>query len=129
MIIEILVSLFLIIGTFVVFTASIGLLRLPDVYCRMQATSKASTLGLISILIASIIYFNTAHPDTRAFAIEELLILAFTFISAPVAAHMMARSAYILKTKMFEETTLDELKGKHLEEIKFPNSGNHEEVI
>jgi len=122
MVVEIIVSLFLIIGVIFIFSASVGLLRLPDVYCRMHATTKASTLGLISVLIASIIFFNFGTGAKKTMAIEEILVLLFTFISAPAAAHIMARSAYILRTKMFEKTAIDELKNKHLQHLKRPHA-------
>lgn len=115
MVIEIIVSLFIAIGAFFIFSASVGLLRLPDVYCRMHATTKASTLGLINVFLASIVYFNFTSIEDKGFTIEEILVLVFTFISAPAAAHIMARSAYLLKTKMFAKTIIDELKGKHLD--------------
>jgi len=121
MIIEILVCLFLIIGIIFIFSASVGLLRFPDVYCRMHATSKASTLGLISVLIASIIFFNQAKADFHAFAIEELLVLVFIFLSAPVATHIMARTAYLLNNEKFSKTGIDELAYKHLKPVSQNN--------
>lgn len=117
MIIEIIVSLFLIIGIIFIFSASVGLLRFPDVYCRMHATTKSSTLGLISVLVASIIYFNWARPGVRAFTIEEILVLVFTFLSAPVAAHVMARAAYMLNDKSNQNNKFDELANKHLKPV------------
>jgi len=115
MIIEIICAMFLLIGAVFIFSASFGLYRLPDAYCRMHATTKASTLGLISMLIASIIFFSFS-PDIRQqrIVIQEVLIIFFTFLSAPVGAHMLARSAYMIRIRMYERLHVDELEGKHL---------------
>ncbi len=58
MIIEIITAVFLLIGGAFLLVGSIGLARLPDFYMRLHAPTKASTLGIGSILIASIIYFS-----------------------------------------------------------------------
>lgn len=74
-------SVFLLIGT-------IGLLRLPDVYNRMHATSKATTLGASSIFLAGFVYF-----DAQAEGLSSLVGIVFLFITAPTGAHMISRSA------------------------------------
>ena len=56
LIMEILVSIFLLIGAFFILIGGIGMIRLPDLFMRLHAPTKASTLGLGGFLIASIIY-------------------------------------------------------------------------
>jgi len=82
MLIEIITSVYVIVGTIFIFSVSFGLYSLPDAYCQMHATTKASTLGLISMLIASIIFFSFS-PDIRQqrIVIQEVLIIFFTFIT------------------------------------------------
>ena len=97
-----------IIGCFFVFIAGLGVLRLPDIFMRMHASTKASSLGLGLILLAIIFRF----PELPA-VIKCLLIIVFTFITIPVASHMIGRAAYMHKSKLWNRTVLDELKGKY----------------
>ena len=90
MLLEWVVSIALLIGVFFVLVGSIGLLRFPDFYCRLHAPTKATTLGLGAILIASLLYFNaSAHGPS----LHEPLIVVFLFMSAPVSAYLLAKAA------------------------------------
>ena len=80
-----------IIGTAVTFIASIGVIRLPDVYTRAHATTKTSTLGILTILLGAFIYFWFVHGIV---SIRLLLGIVFVFLTAPVAGHMIIRSAH-----------------------------------
>lgn len=93
--IEVLVSVFLVLGGMFALIGSWGLAKLPDFYTRLHGPSKASTLGVGGVLIASIIYF-AAHG---APGLHELLITLFLFISAPVSAYMLAKAALHLRLK------------------------------
>jgi multicomponent Na+:H+ antiporter subunit G len=59
--IEVIVSLLLLVGLVFTFTGSLGLLRLPDIFCRMHATGKSSTLGVSAIVLASFTYFSASE--------------------------------------------------------------------
>jgi len=85
MIVEILVIL----GLFFLSVGTIGLIRLPDVYNRMHATSKATTLGASSILLAGCIEFLPHGTGLTA-----LVTIGFLFITAPTGAHLIARATY-----------------------------------
>ena len=89
--------------------ASIGLIRLPDVYCRMHAATKATTFGMGGILLGASIIFQNAAVTTQA-----LLAIFFLFLTAPVAAHLISRAAYKRGPDLCAETTHDEY-GKYLE--------------
>jgi len=80
-----------IIGTAITFIASIGVIRLPDVYTRAHATTKTSTLGILTILLGAFIYFWFVHGIV---SIRLLLGIVFVFLTAPVAGHMIIRSAH-----------------------------------
>ena len=110
--IEILTATVMFIGAFFMLVASVGLIRLPDVYSRMHAATKATTLGLGGILLSTILSFQTLDVTTQA-----LLAIFFLFITAPVAAHLISRSAYHRGPHLFDETTLDEYKS-HIEKIR-----------
>ena len=92
---EIMVSIFLIIGAFFTLIGGIGMLKLPDLFMRLHAPTKASTLGLGSFLIASMIYaaFN------NRFGFTELLITLLAFITAPVSANLIAQAAIHLRLR------------------------------
>jgi len=95
LILEILVSIFLLIGAFFMLVGSIGMIRLPDLFMRLHAPTKSSTLGLGSFLIASIIF--SAIYGRLGFA--EVLITLFAFITAPVSANLMAQAALHLRLR------------------------------
>ena len=73
----------------------IGMIRLPDLFMRLHAPTKSSTLGLGSFLIASIIF--SAIYGRLGFA--EVLITLFAFITAPVSANLMAQAALHLRLR------------------------------
>ncbi|MDQ9950029.1 MULTISPECIES: Na+/H+ antiporter subunit G [Acinetobacter] len=93
--IEIIVSVFLVFGAFFMLVGSIGMVRLPDLFMRLHAPTKSSTLGLGSFLIASMIFF--AFEGRFGFA--ELLITLLAFITAPVSANLIAQAALHLRLR------------------------------
>lgn len=95
MAIEILVSAFLLVGAAFALVGSWGLAKLPDFYTRLHGPSKASTLGVGGVLIASMIHFAANGTPS----LHELLITLFLFISAPVSAYMLAKAALHLKLR------------------------------
>ena len=95
LVMEILVSIFLLIGAFFTLVGGIGMVRLPDLFMRLHAPTKSSTLGLGSFLIAAIIFaaFN------GRFGFAAILITLFAFITAPVSANLMAQAALHLRLR------------------------------
>jgi multicomponent Na+:H+ antiporter subunit G len=102
-----LVSGLLVFGALWMLIAALGVLRMPDLFSRMQASSKAGTLGIGTLMLAVTIHF--AHLQAGAHAV---LIIAFFFLTAPVAAHMIARAAYLIGVPLWEGTERDELKAE-----------------
>lgn len=92
---EIIVSIFLVFGAFFMLVGSIGMVRLPDLFMRLHAPTKSSSLGLGSFLIASMIFF--AFQGRFGFA--ELLITLLAFITAPVSANLIAQAALHLRLR------------------------------
>ncbi|WP_151788440.1 Na+/H+ antiporter subunit G [Acinetobacter ursingii] len=92
---EILVSFLLLVGAFFMLVGGIGMIRLPDLFMRLHAPTKSSTLGLGSFLLASIIY-SAFHGR---FGFSELLITLLAFITAPVSANLMAQAALHLRLR------------------------------
>jgi multicomponent K+:H+ antiporter subunit G len=92
------------IGASFTLIGSIGLYKLPDFYMRLHGPTKATTLGVGAILIASVLYFSF---KTDATSLHETLVTVFLFITAPVSAHLMAKSALHIKVKQVERTQSD----------------------
>ncbi len=104
--IDIIVGLMLVIGALFALVASIGLLRLKDVYMRMHAASKAGTLGSGVMLLALAVYAAEVGVITRAVA-----GVVFFLLTAPVSAHLLAKAAYAVGYRPCADTKVDELKG------------------
>ena len=104
MISEWLSTAFLILGALLMLIASLGIIRLPDIYLRMHAATKAPSLGIFFMVLAVIIYFAKWWP-----AIEAVLILVFIFITIPVGSHMISRVAHLMMFKKSDRTVMDEM--------------------
>ena len=96
----------LVVGALFVLLAAVGLYRMPDLYLRTQALTKAATLGLTSIALAVAVRFGSLE----AFFTVGLLV-AFVYLTAPVAAHVVMRAAYRAGVPLWEGTRIDELEG------------------
>jgi len=94
--------IFIIIGLGFDIFGCIGLLRLPDVYNRLQATTKCVTLGTCSILLGTFILkgFNTT-------GIKAILVAIFLLLTSPVAAHALARGAHKSGVKLWPKSVVD----------------------
>jgi multicomponent Na+:H+ antiporter subunit G len=101
---DLITAMLLVLGSAFMLLAGIGVLRLPDVFMRMSAATKAATLGLGCMVTAVGVHFEDLGIVTRS-----ILVVAFIFLTAPVAAHMIARAAYSIGTPLWEGTVCDEL--------------------
>ncbi len=99
----VIVGTFLLLGVAFSMLAGIGVLRMPDAYMRMQAATKAGTLGVACVAIAAAIQFGEL-----AIAVEALLIVAFFFLTAPVAAHLIARAGFAADLPIWKRTEIEE---------------------
>jgi len=79
---------FVLCGTFFLFTGTIGLLRLPDFYTRMHATAKCDTLGILLVLFGLALYGGVSLGSLKI-----LLIAAFVLLTSPTATHAITRAA------------------------------------
>ena len=97
---EAIAALLVVLGAFFMFVGSLGLAVLPDMMRRLHAPTKASTLGLGSILLGSMVYSFGVRGEA---SVHELLILVFIFITAPVSGMMIAK-AFILVNRPVRTT-------------------------
>lgn len=105
---EILVSIFIIIGSLFMLLGTIGILRMPDLFMRMSTTTKAATLGTALMLSAAAIYFGNIVVTSKAIA-----TILFVFLTAPISAHMIGRAAYFNRVPLWKNTLIDELRGHY----------------
>lgn len=105
---EILSALVLLSGAIFTLLAAVGILRMPDIYMRMSAVTKASAMGVGSMLLAAAIYFSDLGIASRALA-----TLLFLLLTAPIAAHRIGRAAYFVGVPLWDKTLCDELKGRY----------------
>jgi multicomponent Na+:H+ antiporter subunit G len=103
--VDLIVGMLIIVGAFFAFVASVGLIRLPDVYSRMHAASKAGTVGSGLMIIALAVSAGDGGTAIRAIA-----GVFFFILTAPIAAHLLARAAYKVGYPLWEHSVTDEMK-------------------
>ena len=103
--IDVVSAVLLLSGVLLAIAAAIGLVRFPDVFSRMHAATKPSTLGLLLIVVGA-----SLRMDDGSDAVKLLLVAAFQFVTAPVAAHMVGRAAYRAGTGDLDDLVADEMR-------------------
>ncbi|MEF8852100.1 MAG: monovalent cation/H(+) antiporter subunit G [Haloarculaceae archaeon] len=96
----IVVAALVVVGSFFLLIGTVGLLRLPNVFNRMHATSKAATLGASSILLGATVYFGP-----RGDGLTSLVGIVFLFFTAPTGAHVISRAARRMGISFLEDVT------------------------
>jgi len=105
---EILGMIFIIIGLAFDFFGCLGLIRLPDVYNRLQASTKCVTLGTCSILFGLFLFKGFTSAGIKA-----ILCIIFLLLTAPVSAHALARGAHKSGVKLWEKSVCDKYEEDH----------------
>ena len=93
---EAIIACCLVVGGSFTLIGSIGLARLPDLFTRLHGPTKATTLGVGSILIASLLFFSARGPGL---SLHELHTTLFLFLTAPVGASLIAQAARHLRDR------------------------------
>jgi multicomponent Na+:H+ antiporter subunit G len=106
--IDILIIILSGIGVLAILLASIGILRMPDLYLRLSVTTKAATLGLGLILVGAALHFQDVGVTSRVLA-----IILFITLTAPVSAQLIGRAAYHIKVELWKHTVTDELESMY----------------
>jgi multicomponent K+:H+ antiporter subunit G len=89
-VIEFAVASLILLGSLFALLGSVGLARLPDFFTRLHGPTKATTLGVGAMVLASALYF-TATKD--GVSLHEIAVMVFLFMTAPVSAHLLAKAA------------------------------------
>jgi multicomponent Na+:H+ antiporter subunit G len=100
--VDVFVGALALVGSLFVLLSGIGVLRFPDVYARMHAATKTSTLGIALIGVATVLGLDHGRA-------KVLAAVAFVFITAPCAAHMVGRAAYRAEGVEIRLATQDDL--------------------
>jgi multicomponent Na+:H+ antiporter subunit G len=104
---DLLTAVTMIVGTFLTVVACVGLLRFPDVFCRMHAAGKAGTLGVSLMILAAMIDFA---PRDLGVTFHGALAIFFQFLTTPAATHILARASYVSDYRLDERTAVDDLE-------------------
>ena len=88
-VIDVLTAALILLGAAFALIGSVGLARLPDIFTRLHGPTKATTLGVGSILLGSILFFSAR----QGLSLHEVLVSLFLFLTAPVSAYLIARAA------------------------------------
>jgi len=97
-------GILIVIGAIFTLVASIGLLRLPDLYTRMHAASKAGTLGSCVMLIALAVQSQDLAISTRALA-----GVIFFLMTVPISSHLLAKAAHASGCRMWPNSVRDDI--------------------
>jgi len=89
-------------GSLFLFLGALGIVRMPDLYNRMQAGTKATTLGTILTLLGIGIY----HP---AWLGRMVLLVIFVAVTNPLSSHALARAAHFIRVPLTKESVCDSL--------------------
>jgi len=100
--IDIIGIVFIAIGLFFDFFGCLGLIRLPDVYNRLQASTKCVTFGTCSIMFGTFLI-----QGLNATGVKSLLCIIFLILTAPVSAHALARGAHMAGIKLWKGSVCD----------------------
>ncbi|MCR5302993.1 MAG: monovalent cation/H(+) antiporter subunit G [Lachnospiraceae bacterium] len=112
---KIVIDVFIAIGLFFALAGTIGMLRMPDFFCRMQSSTNIATLGILGVVIGGIIYALGFLGDP-SMAVKIGIIGIFNLLANPIASHALMRGAYIHKKKPVDELEVDKLGEDLVEE-------------
>lgn len=113
---ELIGSFIILAGAVFLFSAGLGVLRMPDAYNRIQTGTKATTLGTMLVLLG----LAVLHP---AWTWKLLILVFFVLLTNPVSSHALARAAHRVHTPEAESTVIDVLEDEEREADEAAGSG------
>ena len=90
---RIVIDLLIVISIFFAFAGVVGMLRMPDAFCRMQSSTNIATLGVLGVIIAGVLYAAIYLHD-GAMAVKLVFMGIFYIITNPISGHAICRGAY-----------------------------------
>ena len=113
-------AIIVLLGSIFLLLGSIGLVRMPDLFNRIQAGTKASTLGTMLTLVG-LIFLN---PEWTG---KLVILILFVLITNPISSHVLARAAHFCKIKLSDKTITDQLAEDGIEDNKNEELNNIKE--
>jgi multicomponent Na+:H+ antiporter subunit G len=110
---ELIGSLLILLGAFFLFSAGLGMVRMPDTFTRIQAGTKASTLGNMLVLAGIAFY----HPG---WTLKLVILIYFVLMTNPISSHALARAAHTIGIPMTPQTGRDALRDARQPEERRP---------
>jgi multicomponent Na+:H+ antiporter subunit G len=107
-------EILVLLGTFFYFLSALGLIRMPDVYNRMQTSTKSATLGSLGVLVGVGIWALGTDFGSAAWLTKTIVIAVFLLLTNPISAHALIRAAYKSGIPLWEGSIVDKYR-EHLE--------------
>ncbi|NJE10095.1 monovalent cation/H(+) antiporter subunit G [Thermococcus sp. MAR1] len=101
-------------GTFFYFLSALGLIRMPDVYNRMQTSTKSATLGSLGVMVGVGIWALGTDFGSIPWLTKTIVIAVFLLLTNPISAHALIRAAYKSGIPLWEGSVVDKYR-EHLE--------------
>jgi multicomponent Na+:H+ antiporter subunit G len=108
---DVLVVVLALTGLFFSLSGAVGLVRMPDLYCRIQCSTKNVTMGALPLLLAVVVDKGVVS----AYASRALLVAFLLFVINPLSAHALARAAYRTGVPMWPGAVVDQARAGHSE--------------
>lgn len=108
---ELIGAVITLVGAIFLLLGSVGVLRMPDVFNRMQAGTKATTLGTMLFLLG----ISLGHLECGCFG-KIFILIIFVLFTNPVSSNSLARAAHFVKMNLAESTVKDDLETDNVEE-------------
>ena len=106
---DLIIAILILTGSFLMLLAGIGINRMPDLLTRMHATTKAGALGVGLMVVA----FAVANWGDIAFVVRALAVVVFVILTAPIAAHVLARASYFVGVPQWDRVVKDVIKERY----------------
>ncbi|EKO3555913.1 monovalent cation/H(+) antiporter subunit G [Vibrio metschnikovii] len=106
---DLIIAILILTGSFLMLLAGIGINRMPDLLTRMHATTKAGALGVGLMVVA----FAVVNWGDMAFVVRALAVVVFVILTAPIAAHVLARASYFVGVPQWDGVVKDVIKERY----------------
>ncbi|NJE60943.1 monovalent cation/H(+) antiporter subunit G [Thermococcus sp. 21S7] len=119
-------EILVLLGTFFYFLSALGLIRMPDVYNRMQTSTKSATLGSLGVLVGVGIWALGTDFGSIPWLTKTIVIAVFLLLTNPISAHALIRAAYKSGIPLWEGSVVDKyrehLEARMREEVEAPEA-------
>jgi len=105
-------EILVLLGTFFYFLSALGLIRMPDVYNRMQTSTKSATLGSLGVIVGTGIW-AVGKGYSPAWVVQTIAVAVFLLLTNPISAHALIRAAYKSGIPLWEGSVVDKY-GEHI---------------